>query len=178
MTIASLRRDPDLSDELQADLEVLQRNIELEALLIDDLLDLTRIVHGKLELHSTATNVHGLIDHALSISEAEASQKQLEVVRRFEARHAHVWGDAARLQQVFWNLIKNAVKFTPAEGRIDVATHNPTPSRLEIVVADTGSGIESNLLPRIFEAFEQASATRFDRAWPRPGDFQAGGRPA
>jgi PAS domain S-box-containing protein len=161
MTIASLRRDPELSDELQADLEVLQRNIELEALLIDDLLDLTRIAHGKLELHSTATNVHGLIEHALSISEAETNQKQLEVVRRFEARHFHVWGDAARLQQVFWNLIKNAVKFTPAGGRIEVASHNPTATRLEIVVADTGSGIEPNLLPRIFEAFEQGSAKRF-----------------
>jgi PAS domain S-box-containing protein len=161
MTIASLRRDPGLSDELQADLEILQRNIELEALLIDDLLDLTRIVHGKLELHTTATNVHGLIEHALSISEAEANQKQLEVIRHFEARHFHVWGDAARLQQVFWNLIKNAVKFTPAGGRIEVTTRNPASSRLEIMVADNGSGIEPALLPRIFEAFEQGSARRF-----------------
>ncbi len=160
MTIAALRRDPDLSDELQADLEILQRNVELEALLIDDLLDLTRIAHGKLELHSTATNLHGLIDHALSISEAETSEKHLEIIRRFDARHVHVWGDGARLQQVFWNLIKNAVKFTPAGGRIEVMTRNPTASQLEIVVADTGTGIEASLLPRIFEAFEQGSATR------------------
>ena len=76
MTIAALRREPDLNEDLRRDLEVLQRNVELEALLIDDLLDLTRIAHGKLELHSDAVDVHGTIDHALSISAGDLSGKE------------------------------------------------------------------------------------------------------
>ncbi|HEX4665824.1 MAG TPA: ATP-binding protein [Chthoniobacterales bacterium] len=155
MTIAVLRRDPTLSDELQRDLEMLQRNIELEALLIDDLLDLTRIAHGKLELHSDAADLHALIEHALKIAEGDAAGRQLDVVRRFAARHFHTWGDSARLQQVFWNLIKNAVKFTPPGGRIEISTRNITPACIEIMVRDNGVGIEPELLPRIFEAFEQ-----------------------
>jgi PAS domain S-box-containing protein len=155
MTIAALRRDPALSDELQRDLEMLQRNIELEALLIDDLLDLTRIAHGKLELHSNAADLHALIEHALKIAEGDAAGRQIEVVRHFTARHFHTWGDSARLQQVFWNLIKNSVKFTPPRGRIEISTRNITPACIEVVVRDNGVGIEPDLLPRIFEAFEQ-----------------------
>jgi CheY-like chemotaxis protein/anti-sigma regulatory factor (Ser/Thr protein kinase) len=155
MTIAALRRDPALSDELRRDLEMLQRNIELEALLIDDLLDLTRIAHGKLELHSEAADLHALIEHALKIAEGDAAGRQLEVGRHFAASHFHTWGDSARLQQVFWNLIKNAVKFTPPGGRIEISTRNITPACIEIVVRDNGVGIEPELLPRIFEAFEQ-----------------------
>ena len=77
MTIASLRREPNLSDDLRRDLEVLQRNVELEALLIDDLLDLTRIAHGKLELHSDAVDVHGTLEHALSISAGDLTGKKV-----------------------------------------------------------------------------------------------------
>ena len=155
MTIATLRRDPAVGDELQRDLEMLQRNIELEALLIDDLLDLTRIAHGKLELHTNAADLHALLEHALNISAGDAAGRRLEVVRHLEARHFHTWGDSARLQQVFWNLIKNAVKFTPPGGRIEISTRNPVPNQIEIVVSDSGVGIEDILLPRIFEAFEQ-----------------------
>ncbi|MEO8045405.1 MAG: ATP-binding protein [Spartobacteria bacterium] len=155
MTIASLRRDPSLSDDLLRDLEMLQRNIELEALLIDDLLDLTRIANGKLELHSTAVDLHALIEHALKIAEGDSAGRRLQVVRRMEAKHFHTWGDAARLQQVFWNLVKNAVKFTPPGGKIEIVTRNLTPTSIEIVVRDNGVGIEPELLPRIFEAFEQ-----------------------
>ena len=155
MTIAALRRDPSVNDELQRDLEMVQRNIELEALLIDDLLDLTRIAHGKLELHTNAADLHALIEHALNISAGDAAGRRLEVVRHLDAKHFHTWGDSARLQQVFWNLIKNAVKFTPPDGRIEISTRNLNPTCIEIVVRDNGVGIENTLLPRIFEAFEQ-----------------------
>ena len=159
MTIASLRRQPDLSNELRADLEVLQRNVELEALLIDDLLDLTRIAHGKLELHYDAVDVHSSLEHALVISAAELEAKKLHVTRRFEAREHHCWADAARVQQVFWNLIKNAVKFTPAGGRLDLHTWNDSAQKLIVEVTDTGIGIEPDLMPRIFDAFEQGGRT-------------------
>src|SRR5207237_6096163 len=109
MTIAAMRREPNISDVLQRDLEMLQRNVELEALLIDDLLDLTRIAHGKFELRQDAVDVHASVDYALSISKADLEQKNLRVIKRFNAKQHHSWADAARLQQVFWNLIKNAV---------------------------------------------------------------------
>jgi PAS domain S-box-containing protein len=155
MTIAALRQQPDLSDGLHRDLEVLQRNVELEALLIDDLLDLTRIAHGKLALHSDAVDVHGVLEHALAISLPELTQKGLTVTRRFEAAEHHSWVDAARLQQVFWNLLKNAVKFTPPGGAIEMRTRNDEAHHIIVEVADNGIGIEADLLPRIFDAFEQ-----------------------
>ena len=155
MTIASLRRQPNLTDDLQRDLEVLQRNVELEALLIDDLLDLTRIAHGKLELHNDAADIHASLDHALNISSAELEGKDITVARHFEAREHHCWGDAARLQQVFWNLVKNAAKFTPHGGRVELRTRNDAAHRIIVEIIDNGIGIEPDVMPRIFDAFEQ-----------------------
>jgi PAS domain S-box-containing protein len=155
MTITSLRREPDLSDDMRRDLEVLQRNVELEALLIDDLLDLTRIAHGKLELHSDAVDIHSTLEHALSISAGDIGAKKLQVIRRFDAREHHCWADPARLQQVFWNLVKNSAKFTPEGGRLEISTHNNEAHQIVIEITDTGIGIDPNLMPRIFDAFEQ-----------------------
>ncbi len=155
MTIASLRREPDLSAGLQADLEVLQRNVELEALLIDDLLDLTRITSGKLELHPDAVDLHATLEHAIAISGGEAQAKRLLIKKELGAKEHHCWADAARLQQVFWNLIKNSVKFTPAGGTIRARTWNDESGRVMVEISDTGVGIEEKLLPRVFEAFEQ-----------------------
>lgn len=155
MTIAALQRDPAVHDSFRHDLEVLQRNVELEALLIDDLLDLTRIAHGKFELHQEAVDIHASIEHALSISSSDLAKKELTVAKNYEAIHHHSWADAARLQQVFWNLIKNAVKFTPAGGRVEIRTRNQSPSQIVVEVADTGVGIDPELQPRIFDAFEQ-----------------------
>jgi PAS domain S-box-containing protein len=155
MTIASLRREPNLSDDLRHDLEVLQRNVELEALLIDDLLDLTRIANGKLELHNDAVDIHGTIEHALGISAGDLIGKNIQVIRHFDAREHHCWADPARLQQVFWNLVKNSAKFTPEGGRIEISTKNTEAHQIVIEIRDTGIGIEEKLLPRIFDAFEQ-----------------------
>jgi PAS domain S-box-containing protein len=159
MTIASLRREPNLSDDLRHDLEVLQRNVELEALLIDDLLDLTRIAHGKLELHNDAVDIHGTIEHALSISAGDLIGKKIQVTRHFDARERHCWADPARLQQVFWNLVKNSAKFTPEGGRIEISTSNTEAHQIVIEIRDTGIGIEEKLMPRIFDAFEQGGGT-------------------
>ena len=155
MTIASLQREPDLSDDIRRDLEVLQRNVELEALLIDDLLDLTRIAHGKLELHNDAVDLHATIEHALTISAGDLTGKNIRVTRRLEAREHHCWGDSARLQQVFWNLVKNSAKFTPPEGRLEISTRNNETHQIIIEITDNGIGIDPNLMPRIFDAFEQ-----------------------
>jgi len=155
MTLAALRHDPNVSDEMLRDLELIQRNVELEALLIDDLLDLTRIEHGKLELHNDAVNIHTGLDHALSILAREIAEKNLTVTKDYRAVEHHCWADGARLQQVFWNLIKNAVKFTEVGGKIELRTRNDPAHRIVIQVADDGIGIDPALQPRIFDAFEQ-----------------------
>jgi PAS domain S-box-containing protein len=155
MSIAAMRREAGISDTIRSDLEMLQRNVELEALLIDDLLDLTRIAHGKFELHQDAIDVHASLEHALGISSPDLNQKHLHLCKRFEAAEHHSWADSARLQQVFWNLIKNAVKFTPAGGHLDISTRNDEHHHIIIEFADTGIGIEPEVQPRIFDAFEQ-----------------------
>ncbi len=159
MTIASLRRQSDLPEGLRQDLEILQRNVELEALLIDDLLDLTRIAHGKLELQGDAVDVHASLDHALAISAGEIGEKQLVVSRHYDAREHHSWADAARLQQVFWNLVKNAAKFTPLGGTLELRTRNDAEHNIVVQVVDSGIGIAPDLMPRIFDAFEQGGRT-------------------
>ena len=159
MTIASLQHSPDLNEETRRDLDVIRRNVELEVLLIDDLLDLTRIAHGKLALHSDAIDIHSSIDQALAISASEIDAKGLQIVKDFRAVEHHCWADAARLQQVFWNLIKNGVKFTPAGGRLEVTTRNDNSHAIIVDFTDNGIGIEPDVQTRIFDAFEQGGQT-------------------
>ena len=159
MTIASLRREPNLNDDIRHDLEVLQRNVELESLLIDDLLDLTRIAHGKLELRNDAVDIHSTIEHALNTCAGDLIGKKLRIIRHFDAREHHCWADPARLQQVFWNLVKNSAKFTREGGRIEISTRNTETHQIVIEIRDNGIGIEANVMPRIFDAFEQGGGT-------------------
>jgi signal transduction histidine kinase/CheY-like chemotaxis protein len=136
-------------------LEVIRRNVELEARLIDDLLDVTRIAKGKLQLSFEIICVHEILQRAYEICRDDIAAKRLQVEFRLRAAHAHVEGDPARLQQVFWNLIKNSVKFTPEKGRIIIETINPAPEEIEIRITDTGIGIEPEKIDKIFNAFEQ-----------------------
>ena len=106
-------------------LEVVRRNVELEARLIDDLLDITRISKGKLQLSFEPISIHQILQRAYEICRAEIEANNLEVNFGLRAVHTYVEGDPARLQQVFWNLIKNSVKFTPEKGRISIETLNP-----------------------------------------------------
>ena len=136
-------------------LEVIRRNVELEARLIDDLLDVTRISKGKLQLTFETVSVNEIAKRAYEICREEANAKQLTVEFQLNAESAFVEADPARLQQVFWNLIKNGVKFTAEHGRIIIETRNPVPEQIEIRIIDTGIGIEPDKLERIFNAFEQ-----------------------
>jgi len=147
------------SDEVRHALDVIRRNVELEARLIDDLLDITRIAKGKLQLSLEPVSVHSVLQRALEICREDISQKSLEVELTLNARDHFVQGDPARLQQVFWNLIKNSVKFTDEGGRISLFTSNPQPGQIGIDVSDTGIGIEADKLPRIFNAFEQGQSS-------------------
>ena len=152
MTIKSLQNDLSISDDLRRDLQMVQRNVELEALLIDDLLDLTRISHGKLQLHQEAVDIHTSLEHALAIASADVTAKNLKVTRDFRAVESHSWADATRLQQVFWNVIKNAIKFTATGGSIEIRTRNDKTHHILIEVEDNGVGIAPELQPKIFDA--------------------------
>src|SRR6266446_1718336 len=136
-------------------LEVVRRNVELEARLIDDLLDVTRISKGKLQLSFEPICVHQILQRAYEICRNDIEAGNLEVIFRLRAAYTYVDGDPARLQQVFWNLIKNSVKFTPEKGQITIETVNLTPDKIEVRVIDTGIGIESEAIDKIFNAFEQ-----------------------
>ena len=159
MSIATLRQDQSLSDAARAELEIIQRNVQLETVLINDLLDLTRIAHGKLELRREPVDVHAAIEQALRISAADVTEKRLRVAKNFAARQHRCSADAARLQQAFWNIIKNAVKFTPAGGELRITTRDAGEDRICIEFTDTGIGIDPDLRSRIFGAFEQGSPT-------------------
>lgn len=147
------------SPDVRRALEVIRRNVELEARLIDDLLDVTRISKGKLELSLETVSLHEILQRAYEICREEILAKNLRMEFRLRAEFVHVEGDPARLQQVFWNLLQNSVKFTPAQGRIIVETFNPSPDQIEIRTTDTGIGIEPEKIGKIFNAFEQGQTS-------------------
>jgi signal transduction histidine kinase/CheY-like chemotaxis protein len=140
-------------------LEVIRRNVELEARLIDDLLDVTRIAKGKLQLSFEVVCVPEILQRAYEICQEDILSKNLNVDFQLRAKHVHIQGDPARLQQVFWNLIKNGVKFTPANGRIIIETLNPNPGEIEIRISDTGIGIGPEKIDKVFNAFEQGQSS-------------------
>ena len=163
IAVEALADEPGLPPEVRESVALIKRNVELEARLIDDLLDLTRVAHRKLEIRRQVVDVHEELRHAAQTCalSGHEGEKRVEVAIHPEARRHHVMGDGARLQQVFWNLIKNAYKFTPAGGRIDVRTSDDPAGtgRLSVEVRDTGMGIDPESLPRIFNAFEQLDQT-------------------
>jgi len=142
--------------KVREEIAVIRRNLEIQVKLVDDLLDLTRVARGKFEIQQEVTDVHDLVVHAVETTcRAEPKCEKLRVLARAEAPRHHVWGDKARLEQVLWNLLRNAIKFTPETGSITVATRNPRGGGIEISVTDTGVGIDPANLPVIFNAFEQ-----------------------
>ena len=158
-SVLALEQEGDLSDEVQASLQMIRRNVELEARLIDDLLDLTRISKGKVQLSLEEVDAHSLLRNALEICQADIDKKHLSLRTDFAAEKVCLEADPARLQQIFWNLIKNAVKFTPESGWVEIRTRNDD-GQLRVEVSDSGMGINAETLPKIFNAFEQGERTR------------------
>src|SRR6266850_5195138 len=141
-------------------LEMIRRNIDLEARLIEDLLDVTRITRNKLQLKVETVDMHLAIRDVLDMVAEEAHAKSMKVSSELRARKVSVRGDPARLRQIIWNLLKNAIKFTPAGGLVIVRTANPSPNRLALHITDTGIGIQQALLGKLFSAFEQDEMDR------------------
>jgi signal transduction histidine kinase/CheY-like chemotaxis protein len=158
-TVRMLQSDVGLSDRARDDIGMIRRNVELEARLIDDLLDLTGISQGKVHLRCQAVEAHDTVRHALDVCQPGIHEKGLDVSLDLRAGEHVVWADPIRLQQIFWNLIRNAVKFTPANGRIAIRSSNDAQGRLNIQIVDSGIGMEPDVLPRLFNAFEQGERT-------------------
>lgn len=171
-TVAMLEEDETIPDHIRRELELIRRNIEVEARLIDDLLDVTGIIRGKLELNRQPVDVRPLLEHAMqAYCAGAAAQKKLRVSIQVIATETHVLADSSRITQVFWNLLQNACKFTPESGEIYVRVYNEfAGSRsagpehfgpdLIVEIRDTGIGISPETMPRIFNAFEQGERSR------------------
>ena len=151
-----LEQIPGLPDAARAGVLMIRRNIELEARLIDDLLDLTRVANGKLSLALETVDVHEVIEAVLELFHSEIQIKQQDVHVDLRAQQHYVRGDRARLQQMLWNLVRNAAKFTPDGGHIYVRTRDER-MQVEIEVEDTGIGIAPEQIGKLFHAFEQGS---------------------
>jgi PAS domain S-box-containing protein len=157
---AALEADPETP--LRPTLEVIRRNVGLEARLIDDLLDVSRIGRGALDLDLRVVDVHQIVRQAVEICLGAVEAASLRLTLELDAPEHHALGDRARLLQLFWNLIRNATKFVAAGGRLTIrsrAVAGPDGPRLVVEFEDDGIGIEPTALARIFDPFEQADAT-------------------
>jgi PAS domain S-box-containing protein len=157
LLLASEReRDFAQPEEVREDWATVRKNIALEARLIDDLLDLTSIVRGKLAVSVGEIDVHAVLHEALETVRAELEQKCLVLTLDLAATERTIWADAVRLQQIFWNILKNAVKFTPPNGSITVRTRAAAAEReVSIEITDSGLGMNGEELARVFDAFSQ-----------------------
>jgi PAS domain S-box-containing protein len=152
LTVSLIESHPALHADLRADVAAIRRNVELESRLISDLLDLTRIERGKLQLDEQYVDLHLIIRSAIDICQREASAR---LMVELGARCNTVRGDSTRLQQVFWNLINNAIKFTPQDRTITVRSSDAPDARVRVEISDSGVGIDPAVLPKLFTAFEQ-----------------------
>jgi len=155
--VESLEMQPTQTEDTRASLAMIRRNIELETQLIDDLLDFTRIARDKMELRFAPLDVHVAVSNVVEICRAEAKSKKLKVDLNLAAKGYHLAADAAKFQQIIWNLLKNAIKFTPEGGEIVISSENPSETMLTLSVRDTGIGIEPDAMQRIFDPFEQGN---------------------
>ena len=168
-TVTAMLGDSDAPESLRHVLEMIRRNIVLEVRLIDDLLDLSRIRRGSLHLQRELTDAHKLIHNVIDLCRDDLGSAKLELEVDLRADRHHVDADPIRFQQALWNLIKNAIKFTPTGGKVAVRSLNaegagPTSAAPDLVieVSDTGIGIAPDILPNVFDVLEQGgiSATR------------------
>ena len=151
----ALKAEPLDPTETREALAMIRRNIDLESQLIDDLLDLTRITRDKLQLQLEPIDAHRAIANVLEMCGSELNGKRLHLSLDLRAEHHHVAADPPKFQQIIWNLLKNAIKFTRENGGITISSSNEASQSLTINVTDTGIGIEPEMMPRIFNRFEQ-----------------------
>jgi len=154
----TLRAASPRSQDLVQGLEAIERNARVQAQIIDDLLDMSRIISGKVRLDVQRLNLPAIVTEAIETVRSAASAKGVGLQTMIDPLNAPFSGDPNRLQQVFWNLLNNAIKFTPKGGRIQLLLKRQD-SNVEISIIDTGEGISPEFLPYIFNRFEQADAS-------------------
>jgi signal transduction histidine kinase/ActR/RegA family two-component response regulator len=157
-----LRAKPE--GEVQRGLEVIYRNAVVQTQLVDDLLDASRIVSGRMSIDLKDVPLRSILDAAIETILPQATEKHIEVSTSLDGSDVLVRGDSARLQQVFWNVLSNAVKFTPRTGRIKVSVELAA-SEVTVHVTDSGTGIRPEALPHIFDRFKQADASTTTRRY-------------
>jgi len=155
--VYDLAAEPGRSAEDLAAFAIMRRNLDLEIHLIDDLLDLTRVTGGKLELKFKTIDLHHCLSNAVEICRGDINAKGLDIESNLVAGSQFIRADAGRLQQVFWNLIKNAVKFTGAPGKIIIESRSHSDTHVTVEFRDTGVGIEPGPLSHIFDPFFQVN---------------------
>jgi signal transduction histidine kinase len=157
MAVSTLAAEPAVAgcENAKKELETIRRNVAVQTRMIDDLLDVAKGLHGKLKLMVTRVNLHDPLKIALRSCQDGIQDKRLSLQTEFNAAHTSIYGDAGRLQQVFWNLLRNAIKFCHNEGVISVRTYNDPEGWIAVDIKDNGVGIEPDRLPMIFAAFEQ-----------------------
>ena len=153
-----LTRDPLESDDARQGLQAIERNTRAQAQMIEDLLDMSRISAGKVRLDVHRLVLADVVSQAVQSVRPSAEVKGVRLITVIDPNAGPVAGDAGRLQQVVWNLLTNAIKFTPRGGRVQVVLERVN-SHLELNVTDTGEGIEPEFLPHVFERFRQADAS-------------------
>ena len=149
-------------DQMAHGWDVMQRSVKAQTQIIDDLLDVSRLITGKLKLRTRTVSVDAVIDAVVESVEPAAGAKNIELKLSIDRSADPVAADADRLRQVLWNLLFNAIKFTPADGRVDVRLEQTAGGTIEVTVSDTGQGIRAEFLPYVFDPFRQqdASSTR------------------
>jgi signal transduction histidine kinase/ActR/RegA family two-component response regulator len=156
---ACLMRGSKLNDAmLQQGLEVIERNAKVQSQLIDDLLDVSRIISGKLNLEVRPVEISSVVEAAINVVRPAADAKSIRLTYSASPSIGFISGDSARLQQIVWNLLSNAVKFTPEGGRIDVLLE-ALGSHARVTVRDSGQGISPEFLPQVFDRFRQADSS-------------------
>jgi PAS domain S-box-containing protein len=153
-----LQRGTSSPEQLARGLETIERNVKIQAQLINDLLDVSRIISGKLRLDVQPVDLAAVINAAIDSVLPAAEARGIRIQRVLDPLAARVSGDPNRLQQVLWNLLSNAIKFTPRDGRVQVLLERVN-SHLEITVSDTGVGIPPEFLPRVFDRFRQRDSS-------------------
>jgi CheY-like chemotaxis protein len=164
--VTAMLDEPGMSPSVRSSLEMIRRNVVVESRLIDDLLDFSRIGRGKLPLQIEIVDAHELLNHVVRMCQDDLKAAGLSLDLYLSARRHLLDADPVRIQQVFWNLIKNAIKFTPAGGAITISSSNrecaengngqaSSSARLLIEVNDTGIGIDAEGLSRIFDVFDR-----------------------
>ncbi|HEY2381842.1 MAG TPA: ATP-binding protein [Terriglobia bacterium] len=154
-----MRTEPQDPAVVTKALELIERNAKTQARIVDDLLDVSRALNGKLRLNIEPVDLPVIIHAAVETVSPASQAKGIRIETRFESLSGGLSGDADRLQQVFWNLLANAVKFTPNKGRIGVMLKEDT-GHAEVRINDTGIGIEAAFLPHVFDKFRQADTSR------------------